>query len=201
MNAKLDQYDFRILELLQQDARISHAEVGRRVHLSQPAVSERIRRLEASGVIAGYRTQVDPVKLGYAICAMIRVRARHHGEYEQFVRERPEVVECRTVTGDDCAMIRVLATDVGHLQSLIEALSRFGTTSTAIVLSTDVEHKPVRSPQVEAAARGISTGSWNVATTGACVPVSAMPTMPADTLCATAQSPRSISRTGGRANG
>ncbi|MCF2134621.1 MULTISPECIES: AsnC family transcriptional regulator [Mycetohabitans] len=81
MNVKLDQYDFRILELLQQDARISHAEVGRRVHLSQPAVSERIRRLEASGVIAGYRTQVDPVKLGYAICAMIRMRARHHGEH------------------------------------------------------------------------------------------------------------------------
>jgi Lrp/AsnC family transcriptional regulator, leucine-responsive regulatory protein len=154
MNAKVDQYDFRILEFLQQDARISHAEIGRRVHLSQPAVSERIRRLEASGVIAGYRAYVDPAKLGYAISAMIRVRANRHGDYDRFVRERPEIVECRTVTGDDCAVMRVLATDVAHLQSIIESLNRFGATSTAIVLSTDVDHKPVRAPLT-----GVSPGT------------------------------------------
>lgn len=159
MNAKVDQYDFRILELLQQDARISHAEIGRRVHLSQPAVSERIRRLEASGVISAYRAHVDPAKLGYTICAMIRVRADHHGDYERFVRERPEIVECRTVTGDDCAVMRVLATDVTHLQSLISALNRFGATSTAIVLSTEVDHKPVRAPLASAPAGALNAAA------------------------------------------
>lgn len=146
MNAKVDHYDRKILELLQQDARVSHAEIGRRVHLSQPAISERIKRLEAHGVIAGYRAWVDPAKLGYTIIAMIRVRAQAGRPYEAFARECPEIVECHTVTGDDCAVLRVLAADVHHLQRIIDALNTYGPTSTAIVLSTQVAHKPIQPP-------------------------------------------------------
>jgi Lrp/AsnC family leucine-responsive transcriptional regulator len=123
---------------------MSHAEIGRRVHLSQPSVSERIKRLEGQGVIGGYRAWVDPAKLGYTITAMIRVQVQAGRPYEAFARERPEVIECVTVTGDDCAVLRVLATDVQHLQGIINALDSYGTTSTAIVLSTQVAHKPVR---------------------------------------------------------
>jgi len=146
MNTKVDHYDRKILELLQQDARVSHAEIGRRVHLSQPAVSERIKRLEAQGVIAGYRAWVDPAKLGYTITAMVRVQTQAGRPYEAFVRECPEIVECHTVTGDDCAVLRVLAMDVQHLQRIVDALNTYGRTSTAIVLSTLVAHKPVRPP-------------------------------------------------------
>ena len=146
MNTKVDHHDRKILELLQQDARVSHAEIGRRVHLSQPAVSERIKRLEAQGVIAGYRAWVDPAKLGYTITAMVRVQTQAGRPYEAFVRECPEIVECHTVTGDDCAVLRVLATGVQHLQRIVDALNRYGRTSTAIVLSTLVAHKPVRPP-------------------------------------------------------
>jgi Lrp/AsnC family leucine-responsive transcriptional regulator len=146
MNTKVDHHDRKILELLQQDARVSHAEIGRRVHLSQPAVSERIKRLEAQGVIAGYRAWVDPAKLGYTITAMVRVQTQAGRPYEAFVRECPEIVECLTVTGDDCAVLRVLATDVQHLQRIVDALNTYGRTSTAIVLSTLVAHKPVRPP-------------------------------------------------------
>lgn len=109
-------------------------------------MSERIKRLEAQGVIAGYRAWVDPAKLGYTITAMIRVQAQAGRPYETFARERPEVIECLTVTGDDCAVLRVLATDVQHLQSIVDALNTYGRTSTAIVLSTQVAHKPVGPP-------------------------------------------------------
>jgi len=60
MNPKIDNFDRKILQILQQDARISHAEIGRQVHLSQPAVSERIKRLEAAQVIRSYRAEVNP---------------------------------------------------------------------------------------------------------------------------------------------
>ena len=125
---------------------MAHSALGRVVHLSQPAVSERVKRLENAGVIQGYRADVDPAKLGYTITAMVRVQAERGRPYEKFVREAPEIVECRTVTGEDCAVLRVLATDVQHLQRIVEALNRFGKTSTSIVLSTQVAHKPVRSP-------------------------------------------------------
>ncbi|AKJ69413.1 hypothetical protein ABW99_15505 [Pandoraea thiooxydans] len=149
MNIKVDQHDRKILALLQQDARASHAEIGRRVHLSQPAVSERIKRLEAQGVIAGYRAIVDPAKLGYTIDAVIRIRAQAGRPYEAFAKARPEIVECHTVTGDDCAVLRVLATDVLHLQRIIEELNAFGSTSSAIVLSTQVSHKPISPAQLD----------------------------------------------------
>src|ERR1700709_2546043 len=122
MNPNIDHHDRKILELLQQDARVSHAEIGRRVHLSQPAVSERIKRLEVQGVIEGYRAWVDPAKLGYTITAMIRVQAQAGRPYEAFARERPEVIECLTVTGDDCLLHQAMAGNKHQIQGIIDAL-------------------------------------------------------------------------------
>lgn len=159
MDSKIDASDRKIVELLQQDARIAHAEIGRRIHLSQPAVSERIRRLEASGVIGGYRAYVDPARLGYTITAMIRLRAGPGRPFERYVQERDEIVECHTLTGDDCAMLRVLATDVGHLRQIVDELNRFGSTSTAIVLCTQVAHKPVRTATKSGNSAGNGAGN------------------------------------------
>jgi Lrp/AsnC family leucine-responsive transcriptional regulator len=148
MNQKIDQFDQKILQLLQQDARISHAEIGRKVHLSQPAVSERIKRLEAAGVIRGYRADISPRALGYQITAMIRISTQQGRPYAEYVAACPEIIDCYTVTGEDGAVMRVLATDVEHLQRIINELNAFGSTSTAIVLTTHVAGKPISVPAV-----------------------------------------------------
>lgn len=146
MNQKIDSFDQKILALLQQDARISHAEIGRQVHLSQPAVSERIKRLEAAQVIRGYRAEINPKALGYQITAMIRLSTQQGRPYAQYVAERPEIIDCYTVTGEDGAVMRVLATDVEHLQRIINDLNAYGSTSTAIVLTTHVAGKAIAAP-------------------------------------------------------
>jgi Lrp/AsnC family leucine-responsive transcriptional regulator len=146
MNQKLDQYDQKILLLLQQDARMSHAEIGRQVHLSQPAVSERIKRLEANQVIRGYRADINPRALGYNMTAMIRVSTQQGRPYADYVAACPEIIDCYTVTGEDGAVMRVLATDVDHLQRIINELNAFGSTSTAIVLTTHVSGKALVAP-------------------------------------------------------
>ncbi|HTD03468.1 Lrp/AsnC family transcriptional regulator [Undibacterium sp.] len=146
MNQKIDNFDQKILQLLQQDARMSHAEIGRQVHLSQPAVSERIKRLESSQVIRAYRADINPKALGYQITAMIRLSTQQGRPYAQFVADCPEIIDCYTVTGEDGAVMRVLATDVEHLQRIINELNSFGSTSTAIVLTTHVAGKAITAP-------------------------------------------------------
>ncbi len=146
MNSKLDNYDQKILAILQQDARISHAEIGRQIHLSQPSVSERIKRLESCGVIRGYHAIVNTAAFGYQMTAMIRLSTQQGRPYADFVAAQPEIIDCYTVTGEDGAVMRVLATDVAHLQRLIDQLNRYGSTSTAIVLTTHVAGKAVSMP-------------------------------------------------------
>lgn len=140
----LDSVDLRILAILQDDARVALAEIGRRIHLSQPAVAERVRRLEASGVIRGYGAQVSPAALGYSLQAIVRVMKEPFSPVEEWVKERPEVVECHTVTGDDCLVLKVLARDVAHLEQLLSGMKRHGRTSTSIILSSTIERRPVR---------------------------------------------------------
>jgi Lrp/AsnC family leucine-responsive transcriptional regulator len=149
MNQKIDQFDRKILQLLQEDARMSHAEIGRQVHLSQPAVSERIKRLEGNNIIRGYRADINPKALGYDITAMIRVSTQQGRPYAQFVADCPEIIDCYTVTGEDGAVMKVLATDVEHLQRIINELNAFGSTSTAIVLTTHVAGKVIAVPQAD----------------------------------------------------
>ncbi|MCU6435692.1 Lrp/AsnC family transcriptional regulator [Undibacterium sp. Jales W-56] len=146
MNPKIDNFDRKILQLLQQDARMSHAEIGRQVHLSQPAVSERIKRLESAQVIRSYRAEINPKALGYQITAMIRLSTQQGRPYAQYVADCPEIIDCYTVTGEDGAVMRVLATDVEHLQQIINQLNAFGSTSTAIVLTTHVSGKTISAP-------------------------------------------------------
>ena len=149
MNQKIDQFDKKILQLLQEDARMSHAEIGRQVHLSQPAVSERIKRLEANRVIRAYRADINPKALGYDITAMIRVSTQQGRPYADYVANCPEIIDCYTVTGEDGAVMRVLATDVDHLQRIINELNVFGSTSTAIVLTTHVSGKSIAVPSFD----------------------------------------------------
>jgi Lrp/AsnC family leucine-responsive transcriptional regulator len=145
----LDEIGWRILDELQRDARLSFAELGRRVHLSTPAVAERVRRMEDAGIITGYHAMVNPAALGLAIRAIVRLKANQQN-YERVrsaVVEIPEVIECHHVTGADDLVMSVLVQSVGHLEAVLDRLRPFGDHVTSIVLSSPVSSRPVSPPQ------------------------------------------------------
>ncbi|MCS7069081.1 MAG: Lrp/AsnC family transcriptional regulator [Meiothermus sp.] len=136
----LDQANIAILNELQKDGRLSYRELGRRVGLSTPAVTERVRRLEDAGIIAGYGARVNPGALGYTITALIEV-ATPPGRYQQmleFARATPAVRECYFVTGEASFVTKVITTSVEHLQDLIQQLGFYGSTRTSVVLSQPI---------------------------------------------------------------
>ncbi len=139
----LDAYDTRILAELQADARLSLAELGRRVHLSQPAVAERVRKLEAGGVITGYRATVDLGALGYGIRALVRVGRTDYQRMVQLVDATPEILSAHNITGEDSWMLEIAVTDVAHLDTVVSRLCLLSETSTSIILKTLREHHPV----------------------------------------------------------
>ena len=139
-HSALDTVDRTILAELQADGRLSLAELGRRAGLSPAAVGDRVRRLEDSGVIIGYRALVDPRALGYALTAIVRVRPapRQLPKVAELARRTPEVVECRRVTGEDCYVMTAHVRDVEHLEEVIDGFALYGQTTTSIVQSEPV---------------------------------------------------------------
>lgn len=155
--APFDAYDTRILAELQADARLSMAELGRRVHLSQPAVTERVRRLEAGGVITGYHATVDLKALGYGIRALMRVGRAEYSRVVKAVQSTPEALSAYNVTGDDSWVIEIAVIDVAHLDAVVSKFCLLTETSTAIVLNVVRERlpvKPARAEDVKAPVRG-----------------------------------------------
>jgi Lrp/AsnC family leucine-responsive transcriptional regulator len=147
----LDDLDWKILDELQSDGRLSFKELGRRVNLSSPAVAERVRRLEESGVITGYHARVDPGQAGYPISAFVEMRCSlakcllKTGTPEDF----PEVVEIHKLSGDHCSMLRVRAASLEHFEGLLERLGKHGELRSSVVLSTQYEGRAVEPPQEE----------------------------------------------------
>lgn len=136
----LDETSRRILGELQGDARLTIAELGRRVGLSAPAVTERLQRLEGAGVIRGYHADIDPRALGLSLSAVIRIRPAP-GQLRNVADaalEAEEVVECHRITGDDCYIMRAHVRDVEHLEDLIDRFTPLGQTTTSIVQSSPV---------------------------------------------------------------
>ena len=136
-----DGHDTRILAELQADARLSRAELGRRVHLSQPAVAERVRKLEAAGVITGYRATVNLAALGYGIRALVRVGRIEYARIVKLIGETPEIVNAWNITGEDSWVLEIAVVDVAHLDAVVSALCLLSETSTSIILKTLREHQ------------------------------------------------------------
>ncbi|MEU9074666.1 Lrp/AsnC family transcriptional regulator [Kitasatospora sp. NPDC004745] len=137
MAVNLDDVDWAIIEQLQQEARISLSELGRRVRLSPSATTERVRTLESLGVISGYRAVVDLAKVGYPVLAVVRLKypGNRHQPLRRLLAERREILECLRTTGDDCYTLKVAATSMEHLEVLVDELAGFGSTTTSVVYS------------------------------------------------------------------
>ncbi len=146
----LDSTNIALLEAIRTDARISNAELGRRVGLSAPAVAERLARLEEAGAITGYRAELDPRALGYTLSVVLRIRPapRELKKVAELAQRTPEVVECHRITGDDCYFMRMWVRDVEHLEEVIDRFAPYGQTTTSIVQSSPV---PPRAVVLEAA--------------------------------------------------
>lgn len=144
-NGPLDDRNRLLIAELQQNARLSLAELGRRVGLSPPAVAERLGRLEQSGAITGYHAEVDPRAVGLSLSAIIRVRPSpgQIANVADLARETPEVVECHRVTGEDCYVMRAHLRDVLHLEEVIDRFTVLGQTTTSIMQSSPVPGRPV----------------------------------------------------------
>ncbi|MGW1464984.1 Lrp/AsnC family transcriptional regulator [Streptomyces sp. NPDC002308] len=148
MAANLDDVDWAIITQLQQEARISLSELGRRVSLSPSATTERVRQLEALGVITGYSATVDLAKVGYPVLAVVRLKypGNRHQPLHRLLAERHEILECLRTTGDDCYTLKVAATSMEHLESLVDELAGFGSTTTSVVYSRTLPARGLRRP-------------------------------------------------------
>ena len=142
---QLDATNARLIAALQADARLTLAELGRRVGLTPPAVGERLARLEEAGVIRGYHADVDPAAVGYGLSIILRIRpaARMIAKVAELARATPEVTECHRVTGEDCFVMRVHVRDVAHLEEIIDAFVLYGQTTTSIIQSSPVAGRGV----------------------------------------------------------
>jgi Lrp/AsnC family leucine-responsive transcriptional regulator len=142
----LDETGWRILEELQKDARLSFHELGRRVGLSSPAVTERVRKLEDAGIITGYGAKIDPSKVGLPIMAILRLSTPINPwpQTEDLLRELPEILEFYRVTGTDSYIMKVVVSSIAHLELIIDQLVPYGPLTTAIVLSAPIPQEPIK---------------------------------------------------------
>jgi len=145
MTETLDATDWVILAELQQDGRIPLTELGRRVNLSASATTERVKRLEATGIITGYRATVDLNKVGYTVLAVVRLKypGNQHQPLHRLLGERGEILECLRITGEDCYTLKVAATSMEHLERVVNELTAFGSTTTNIVYTQTLAYRGV----------------------------------------------------------
>jgi Lrp/AsnC family leucine-responsive transcriptional regulator len=135
---RLDIIDWRIIEELQLDGRVPLSTLGRKVGLSQPAVSERVKRLESTGVIDGYAARINFHAIGLDLLAIARVKTtfeRLQACLKVFT-SMPEILEVHRVTGEDCFILKVLVPRASQLESVIDRLAKYGSVTTSIVLSS-----------------------------------------------------------------
>ncbi|WP_337870468.1 Lrp/AsnC family transcriptional regulator [Meiothermus sp.] len=146
----LDQTSWKILVLLQQNARLPFSEIGRQVGLSAPAVAERVRRMEEAGIIRGFRADIDPSKVGYTLEVFIRAEVTHsnHDAAIRYISQLPNVLEFWNLTGRDGYLIRAVFRSVQELEQMLnQKLGVYGTTTTALVLSKPVAFRVLGNEQ------------------------------------------------------
>ncbi|QDZ15891.1 Lrp/AsnC family transcriptional regulator [Humibacter ginsenosidimutans] len=145
MNTVLDAVDRAILTELIADARMPMSEVARRAGVSAPTAAERLRKLEAAGVVTGYRAVIDPAALGLTVSAWVRVRPAtgQLPRIAELARMTPTITECHRTTGEDCFLMHVHAPTVAALEDVLDSFLLYGQTITAVTVSTPVPPRAV----------------------------------------------------------
>jgi Lrp/AsnC family transcriptional regulator, leucine-responsive regulatory protein len=145
MQNQLDETYWAILQALQENARVSFAELGKRVGLTAPAVAERVRKMEDAGIINGYHADVNLAALGLPISVIIQLASPHGRSKDivEMVKDTPEVTACHNLTGRDCYMIQAAVASIPHLETLLAKLSSYGQTTTSIILSSPVRRRVI----------------------------------------------------------
>lgn len=160
MAAGLDRVDRKILTLLRQDGRMSHAAIAKAVGLSGPAVHERVRKLEQKGVIAGYSAVLDPTSLGKHHVAFVMVTLSEGNEFAADdpivaqICDEPDVLEFHRIAGEDCYLVKTRTSTNADLERLlrrIRSIRGVARTRTTIVLSTELEKPTIDVPEEDAA--------------------------------------------------
>lgn len=144
----MDAINYRILEALQEDARMPFTRIGQDLGMSSPAISDRVKKMEDLGVIRGYKAIVDPKALGYQLQAMITLRA-FVGKLRPLLDKVPqlrEVRNCYRITGTENIIMEVVLEDQGHLERFIDLLIAYGETRTHVVLSQVIAQNPLGRP-------------------------------------------------------
>jgi Lrp/AsnC family leucine-responsive transcriptional regulator len=143
-----DKVDTVILTALQANGRQSIADLARSISMSHSAAAERVRRLEEAGVISGYGALVDPERLGFSIMAYLRLRypSSIYEPLHQLLRDTPEVIEAHHVTGDDCFIMKVVATSMKHLEQVSGRIGTLGSVTTSVVYSSPLPPRPLLPP-------------------------------------------------------
>jgi len=135
---ELDKLDWRIVEQLQVNSRKALAQLGREIGLSQPAISERVKRLESKGVIEGYSARVNTQALGLDLIAFARLKTSFQflKPCLQLFASIPQIIEVHRVTGEDCFILKVIVPRAADLESIIDRMAKYGSVTTSIVLSS-----------------------------------------------------------------
>lgn len=137
----VDQVDKHILLQLQEHGRISMTELGKAVGLSQPAVTERVRRLEEKGVIQEYRAVLSREKIGKQAAAYMLVRTKECTAFLEFCRNSPEVIECHRISGEHNYLLKVVTDSMQELERFGNSCDLYGNYTILIVLSSPIDYK------------------------------------------------------------
>lgn len=142
-----DRTDWRIIGLLQKNARMTNTEIGKIVGLTQPAVTARIRALETVGVIETYAARINPSALGMEITAIIRLKTTHEkiAQCLKTFEQVPEILEANRITGEDCFIVKATFCRMPRLEEVIDCLAKFGSVTTSLVLAS-YPNKPLVEP-------------------------------------------------------
>ncbi len=143
-----DDFDWKIIELLQQNARLSYAQLGREIGLSPSAVAERVQRLEDEEIIIKHVSVINHKKIGYSLFAYITLSFKEFKDYNTFLKsidKFPEIIDCSRITGNDCLIMKVVLIDNTHLENVVNRLAIFGSPSTSVVLSDIITHGTLKS--------------------------------------------------------
>lgn len=139
---KLDEFDLKVIQLLAKDARQSYAGLGKLLNLSAPAVHARVKKLEKAGVIKGYTIQVDYAKAGYPLISYVRLKlgSRRCSDVAKKLVTYPEILECHSVAGEDCIILKMRTTSPSGVQKVLDRIREDALMETSITMIVMESH-------------------------------------------------------------